>query len=314
MNTIDSLLADRPDTEIPLPSTFVLELTRRCNNACGYCYNVWRAPEFSYDLECHGEMSTREIKETIVRLQDEVPVAMIALSGGEPTLRPDLPEIISFIRSRGISVLLATNGTLLTEELVEATVKGCSYEVPLLSCQREVHDRMAGRCGAWDAVMEGIMNIHSSGGHLSVVFVATGQNWTDLYSTAMLASMLGVNDLLYKRVNMGAANLRATKDLFLTPDMIQRNLQTLDDLVAKHRFHVSADVVIEPCVVDVRQFSHINFGWCSLAGEHSAFVIDPAGNIRICEHSPVILGNIKRESFRDIFHHPYVESFRTTWP
>jgi len=312
---MDSPLADNSNIEtIPLPKVFVLELTRRCNNICGYCYNVWRAPEFAYDRECPGEMSTREVKETITRLQDEVPVAMIALSGGEPMLRADLPEIIDFIRSRGMKALLLTNGTLLTEERVEATIKGCSYEVPLLSCQREVHDRMVGRSGAWDAVVEGIMNVHMAGGHLSVVFVATRQNWTDLYSTAMLASMLGADELLYKRVNMGAANLRANTDLFLTPVMIQQNLQTLDDLAVKCRFHISADVVIEPCVVDVRQFTHVNFGWCPLAGEYSAFVIDPAGNIRICEHSPVILGNIKRDRFRDIFHHPYVESFRTTWP
>lgn len=299
----------------PLPQAFILELTTRCNNRCGYCYNVWHAPEFDYAQQCPGEMSTKEVKETIAKLQDETPLAAIGLSGGEPMLRPDLPEIISFIHARGLQTLLLTNGTLLSEERVEATMVGGMYEVPLLSWRREVHDRMVGREGAWDAVIEGMMNVHLAGGRLSVVFVATRQNYEDLYGTAHLAMMLGAHELLYNRINVGAANMRFAEELFLTPAMIEENLQTLDRIAAKYSFPVSAAVVIEPCVVDVRRFEHVNFGWCPLAGEGSAFIIDPAGNYRICKHSPEILGNIKADCFQDIYyHHPYVEAFRTTWP
>jgi radical SAM protein with 4Fe4S-binding SPASM domain len=260
-------------------------------------------------------MSTDEVKETIAKLQDQAPVTTIGLSGGEPMLRPDLPEIISFIKSRGMQTLLLTNGTLLTEERVEETMVGGMYEVPLLSWRPEVHDRMVGREGAWEAVVEGMMNVHLAGGHLTVVFVATRQNWEDLYATAHLAMMLGAHELLYNRINAGAANLRFADELFLSPAMVEANLHTLDEIAVKHRFQVSAAVVIEPCVVDVRRFPNVDFGWCPLAGEFSAFIIDPAGNIRICKHSPVILGNIKRDHFRDIYyHHPYVKSFRTTLP
>jgi radical SAM protein with 4Fe4S-binding SPASM domain len=260
-------------------------------------------------------MSTEELKETITKLQGETPVTALVLSGGEPMLRPDLPEIVNFIQSRGIQALIVTNGTLLTEERVEATMAGGMYEVPLLSGRREVHDRMVGRDGAWDAVVEGMMNVHMAGGRLSAVFVATRHNWEDLYATAHLAMMLGAHELLYNRINAGAANFHLAEELFLTPSMVEENLRTLENIAVKYGFHVKADVTIEPCVIDVRRFQHVDFGWCPLAGEFSSFVIDPAGNIRICEHSPVVLGNIKRDRFRDIYyHHPYVEAFRTTWP
>lgn len=298
----------------PLPKAFVLELTRSCNNACSYCYNIWRVPKFADKCSDKGEMSTREIKETIIKLQQDTRIALIALSGGEPTLRPDLPEIIKFLRSCDILALLLTNGTLLTEDLVEAMVKGAIFQISLLSYRKEIHDRMAGRKGAWDATVEGIMNVHAAGGSLSVVFVATPMNWKDLEATAMLAMMLGVKAFIYKRVNIGAANFHDGKELFLTPAMIEENLNTLDKLAAKYRLQITADVVIEPCIVDIRQFKNINFGWCSLAGESAAFVIDPAGDVRICEHSPVVLGNIKRERFGDIYRHPYVTTFRSTWP
>lgn len=297
-----------------LPKAFIFELTRRCNNRCDYCYNVWRAPEFKYERDCPEEMSTEEIKRAISRFQEEPPLSTIGLSGGEPMLRDDLPEIVAFVKSRGLSPLLITNGTLLTEEFVGKTMAGGIYEVPLLSWRPEVHDRMVGRRGAWDSVIDGIMNVHAAGGHLLIVFVATRQNWRDLKATTELAMVLGAHELLYNRMNLGAANIRLADDLLLTPDMIEQNLQTLDDIAAERHFPISIAVVVEPCVVNVLRFKNLSFGWCPLAGEHSAFIVDPSGNIRICKHSPVILGNVRRDRFLDIFHHPYVESFRSTWP
>jgi radical SAM protein with 4Fe4S-binding SPASM domain len=297
-----------------VPKAFIFELTRRCNNSCGYCYNVWRAPQFNYERDCPRELSTAEVKEIVARLQDEVGATSIGLSGGEPMLRDDVPELLQFIRSRDMETLLLTNGTLLTEDRVAATMVGGRYEVPLLSYRREVHDRLVGRAGAWDAVIEGIMNVHLAGGRLSVVFVATRQNWQDLRATATLAMMLGADELLYNRINIGAANLKLAAELFLTPAMVEENLQSLETIAVEDGFPVSVAVVLEPCVVDLGRFPHVERSWCPLAGEGSAFIIDPSGNVRICKHSPKILGNITRSSFLELYRHPYVESFRTTWP
>jgi radical SAM protein with 4Fe4S-binding SPASM domain len=260
-------------------------------------------------------MSTDDIKRIIAGLQTEMSLSTIGLSGGEPMMRHDLPEIIRFIRSRGIQPLLLTNGTLLTEEAVEATMVGGMYEVPLLSWRREVHDGMVGREGAWDAVVNGMMNVHMAGGFMTVVFVATRRNWQDLKATAQMAMMLGANEVMYNRINVGAANMRFADELFPTPEMVAENLNTLERLAAEYSFPISTGVVIEPCIVDLVSFKHISFGWCPLAGEGSAFIIDPIGNFRICKHSPMILGNIRQENFKEIyFHHPYVKAFRTQLP
>ncbi len=297
-----------------LPNTFVLELTRLCNNRCDHCYNAWRAPELQYAKDERGEMTTAEIKWTIRKLMEEIPVTTVCLSGGEPTLRADLPEIVQFLRSQGLTVQIITNGTNLTESLVDATVSGSTYQVSLLSWRREVHDRLTGHPGAWDAVVDGMTNVHLAGGHLIAVFVATRQNYADIGPTAHLAMMLGASSLLYNRINVGAANLHHSEELFLTPAMVEENLRVLDEIAAAG-FSVSTGVVIEPCMVDIARYSHIQFNWCSLAGEQSTLIIDPAGNFRVCEHSSVVLGNIRRDSVRDIYeHHAYVKAFRTTWP
>jgi radical SAM protein with 4Fe4S-binding SPASM domain len=68
-------------------------------------------------------------------------------------------------------------------------------------------------------------------------------------------------------------------------------------------------------VVDCRKYERLQFGFCPLGGEGSYFTIDPQGYVRICNHSPTILGNILTDHFPDIYyHHPYVQEFRETWP
>jgi MoaA/NifB/PqqE/SkfB family radical SAM enzyme len=99
-----------------LPKSFVIELTKRCNNHCLYCYMAEGPCAQDCDRDRSSEMSTREVTDTIAKLCDEAPVQSIALSGGEPLLREDLPEILSFIRSKGIAAVVITNGTLLTAE------------------------------------------------------------------------------------------------------------------------------------------------------------------------------------------------------
>jgi radical SAM protein with 4Fe4S-binding SPASM domain len=299
----------------PLPKTFVLELTQRCNNRCSYCYTVWDSPGLGCNQHDQDEMSTAEIKEVIAKLQDEAPVENIALSGGEPLLREDLSEILAFIKDRGIASVVITNGTLLSKERVAATMVGGTYEVTLLSYHREVHDQLAGRRGAWDAAIDGVANVRQAGGRVVAVFVATKHNYMDLFKTAELAIALGAYGLMYNRMNLGAHNLRYVDQLLPTPVMIQENLDMLEELGEKYGLPIAVSVVIEPCVVDVRKYEHVHFGWCPLAGEDSYFTIDPVGNVRICNHSPVILGNIKRDRFVDIYYnHPHVRSFHDTWP
>lgn len=299
----------------PLPKSFVIELTRRCNNHCLYCYMSEGPLNQDSDRQRTGEMTTLEVMDIIAKLCDEAPVESVALSGGEPLLREDLPEILSFIRNRGIPPVLITNGTLLTRERVAATAGDATFEITLLSHRQEVHDRLAGRRGAWSAAVEGMANVRHVRGNFVAVFVATKLNYMDVGKTTELAIALGANGLMYNRINLGAHNIRYVDRLLPTPDMIRQNLDTLEELSSKYKLPVAVSVVIEPCVIDVRRYKQIHFGWCPRGGEGSYFTVDPTGNVRVCNHSGVILGNLKRDCFTEIYYnHPYVRSFRDTWP
>lgn len=302
-------------TKRPLPKSFVIELTKRCNNHCLYCYLAEGPCPQESEHDRRGEMTAREVTEVIRKLCDEAPVESIALSGGEPLLREDLAEILSFIRKKGITPVVITNGTLLSQDRVQSLGTDVTYEITLLSHRRDVHDRLAGRRGAWDSAIDGMANVTQARGHFVAVFVATKLNSSDARKTTELSIALGATGLMYNRMNLGAHNMRHADRLMPTAAMIQENLDTLDDLSAQYGFPITATVAIEPCVIDTRKYKQIHFGWCPLAGQGSYFTIDPRGNVRICNHSRTLLGNLKSERFTDIYYgHPYVQIFRNTWP
>lgn len=300
----------------PLPKSFILELTQRCNNACQYCYTAWNAPALGYRQRSSGELPTAACKKIISRLQDEAAPQVIGISGGEPLLREDLPELLAFIRKRGITPYLITNGTLLTAEIARAIKDYKSAcEITLLSFRPEIHDALAGRRGARDAAIQGMANLAVAGAQPVMVFVATRLNYMDLYRTAELGITLGAAAISYNRLNLGAYNYPMADRLLPTPSMIRENLDMLEALAEKYGVPVTIGVVIEPCVVDTRPYQHLQFGFCPQAGEGSYFTIDPQGNVRICNHSPTILGNLLHDSFTEIYYnHPYVHQFRQTWP
>ncbi|MCB2185002.1 MAG: radical SAM protein [Deltaproteobacteria bacterium] len=98
------------------PNSVTLDVTRRCNLRCAMCFYYG---DESRHLPEVAELSAAEI---ISRVVDRVGRVDYNLSGGEPFVRSDLPEILTAIRRRKCGVAVATNGTLLNQALIERIV------------------------------------------------------------------------------------------------------------------------------------------------------------------------------------------------
>ena len=92
-------------------SSIRLEITSHCNLMCEYCHN-------SKYSNRDDDMTTEEIMLLIRNLKKQYPINKILLTGGEPLVNKDICKIIGLITSLGIKADMVTNGTLLTEELV----------------------------------------------------------------------------------------------------------------------------------------------------------------------------------------------------
>ncbi|PYP39446.1 MAG: hypothetical protein DMD43_10795, partial [Gemmatimonadetes bacterium] len=98
-----------------VPHVVAWNLTRRCNLECAHCYISAGPNETATD-----ELTTAECLRIAGEILEVNPAPMFILSGGEPLLREDLPVIASYASTRGATVVVGTNGTLLTDERIAA--------------------------------------------------------------------------------------------------------------------------------------------------------------------------------------------------
>jgi len=152
----------------------VWNITRRCNLSCVHCYAD------SHDEHYPGELSTAECKQIIDQLAAfEVPT--ILFSGGEPLLRPDLFELIAYVRSKKIRTVLSTNGTQITP-LVARKLKELDMAYVGISIDglRSTHDRHRGHKGAFDEALRGIRYCKEAGLRVGLRFTVSQLNVHEL--------------------------------------------------------------------------------------------------------------------------------------
>src|SRR5664280_1069314 len=149
------------------PYRLDLALTYRCNNDCAHCYNVEhpalsRLP--SGEAGVKDELSTDDWKLVLDRAW-QMGVPHIIFTGGEPTLREDLPELIAHAEQNGQITGLNTNARRLSDaryvgKLVEAGLD--HVQITLESNEMDIHERMVRSQGAFLQTVKGLKNALAS--------------------------------------------------------------------------------------------------------------------------------------------------------
>ncbi len=281
----------------PRLQTLIFEITQRCNHACLHCYNVWQP--HNQDGYPTGELDTAGTLALLTRALDETDCRHVTLTGGEPLLRGDLPQILDLLRERRVRTTLITNGRALTEPVVVDLIdRGVAlFELPLLSHRREVHDHLSGAQGAFDAALAALASIRYHRGQFVAVFVATRYNLDDLYPAIKLAFAFGSRGMMLNRFNPGGRGRLHLDELLPAVGQMQEALEIADAAAAEFSFPISCSIPIQPCLIDTSQYKHLNFGYCAAGTDRAYYTIDPLGNVRPCNHTPLILGNLLQRPF-----------------
>ncbi len=97
------------------PLLVVMEITRRCNLHCAYCYNRFGSSHASPNVD----LSLETLSELIDDISDNG-VFEVNLSGGEPLLHPGVIQVIRTLNSKNLGFSIVSNGTMVTPEIAEA--------------------------------------------------------------------------------------------------------------------------------------------------------------------------------------------------
>lgn len=292
---------------LPRLQSLIVEITQRCNHTCLHCYNVWRGGG-NYPV---GELNTIGTLALLAKALDETDCGHVTLTGGEPLLRHDLPEILDFLRQRHVRVTVISNGRLL-DRSAAARLVGYGvglFELPLLSHERDVHDSLSGAPGAWDRVLQAMTNVRLARGRVVVAFVATRKNIEHLHDVIRLAFAFGARGLMFNRFNPGGAGRERIAELLPSAEQVRQALETAEAAAQEFNLPISCSIPIQPCLVDTSRFPHLGFGFCAAGSERAYYTLDPLGNLRPCNHSDTILGNLFEASFAQIISSPAMASF-----
>ena len=149
-------------------------MTRRCNLKCIHCYSN------SADIDYPDELTTDEAKAMIDDLA-AFGSPVLLFSGGEPLMRPDLPELAQYATEKGMRAVISTNGTLITKDIAAKLKKiGLSYVGVSLDGLQKTHDRFRGSKGAFEKAIEGIRNCREAGIKVGLRFTVNKHNLADV--------------------------------------------------------------------------------------------------------------------------------------
>lgn len=133
---------------------FDLEITARCNNNCRHCYINLPAGDREAQKD---ELTIREI-DRIAGEAIDLGAMWCLITGGEPLIRPDFPEIYRLLKSKGLFVSIFTNATLINEKHIQLfkDYPPRDIEVTVYGATKETYEKITRLPGSYDNFLRGL--------------------------------------------------------------------------------------------------------------------------------------------------------------
>ena len=274
----------------------------KCNQKCLFCYAAGE------HLSRGKEMSTEEWKRAIDKLK-AAGVPMITFTGGEPTQREDLCELID--HSRWFVTRLNTNGVLLTPELVEGLRKASldSVQITLYSHDEQIHNSLVGSEHFADTV-EGIKNAVGGGLDVSINTPICKKN-ADYINTLKFAHSLGVRFVTASGlICTGTAGVNHG-DYDLSGDELFRIIKEAKAFCNEHGMEID---FTSPGLIEREKLESLSMNGPACGACLSNMAISPDGTVIPCQSwlsEGSGLGNILEDDWKTIWNHPRCMGLRS---
>lgn len=273
------------------PNQIAWLFTNQCNLRCSHCGNTSQA-------KLENEMTKKECFDFIDQCE-KLNVFVLNISGGEPFLKKDWFEILSYARKKGIEIGITTNGTLITEEIAKKIKKLNTFNVHIsLDGIGKVHDDFRNKKGVFDSVVKSIKLFKKYKIPFGVTTSITKKNFNDLDNIKNFIKENKINSWnLYYALPLGC-------------------LSKIDS-ISTEEFYIFAKKVAE-FREELKDITHISVGdslgyygslnlrdtpWRGCGAGVNGCSIDADGNIKGCpiQNNKFIEGNIRDKSLKEIW-------------
>ena len=273
----------------------------QCNQRCKFCYAAG---------EAHGacrEMSTEEWKQTIDRLR-EARIPMVTFTGGEPTLRQDLLELVD--HAKWFVTRLNTNGVALTDELITGLKAAGldSMQVTLYHADAKIHNELTG-AEFHDKTVDGIRRSVAAGLDVSVNTPLCRAN-ADYEKTLAFIHSLGVRFITISGLicTGGATEKHADSDL--TAEELTEILRRAKAYCDEHGMEMD---FTSPGLIPSSELDALGLNVPACGACLSNMAVTPDGTVVPCQSwlgSGAGLGHVLKDEWKDIWNHPTCRALR----
>jgi len=154
-----------------------IRLTGKCNCDCDMCTIKHRKADLDF-------LKVKKVIQQARLLNLDV----INFTGGEPTIYPQLYELMDYVKQEGMKLSLSTNGVF-NKKVCQHIIKFAdSIDISLDSYQGQVHDRIRGAKGGFDKAISNIKLIKKSGKFLHVNVTVRPDNYLSIHRMVPLLS------------------------------------------------------------------------------------------------------------------------------
>ncbi len=148
---------NRKSEQLRTPISGSIELTRRCNLKCVHCY---LGNTLSLQKRRDSEMSTSQVLSVIDEIA-EAGCLYLLITGGEPLLRKDFSRIYSHAKQRGMVLTIFTNGTLVTDRIVDlfADMPPRVVEISLYGATSPTYEKITRVSGSYNKCLNAVRRL-----------------------------------------------------------------------------------------------------------------------------------------------------------
>lgn len=300
------------EIKISPPRIVAWEVTRTCMMSCCHC----RAGASNKHYE--GELSTEECFKVIDSLA-ECGISILILTGGEPMVRDDIYEIVTYSKEKGLRVVMAPCGLLLNiENCRKLLSSGISrISLSLDGANERTHDFFRGMSGAFSKLIEGIKAAKETGLSFQINTTITKSNLgelPDIYELTLKLGAVSFHPFLLVPTGRGkelaediVEGVEYEKALHWIYEKQLTSQIPIKPTCAPHYYRIVAQHArdgnkIKAKEESIRSLDTLTKG--CLGGLEKGFCfISHTGIVQICGFLPVEAGNLRKSNF----------NFRTIW-